>query len=431
MRRGRRTAKAPPQNPFVFEALEPRLLLSADLNAAAGQVFLDGLGALDHSLQSLASSTALSTPVAFVNRSVGDIAGLTQFAGLGDPIAAIRGAAADYFAAHPTGSNLTGLQGALAGLQGAGHPGVTVAASLPGGANPNLQSLDLTIASTSTDVKSPGATDAATQTLHLVFGVDATNAAFELSTATIGSQNAFTGAANGVVDFSETWTATAAAPIVYSATHDGIGAAAVTPDLSIAPAGGAPALKSAASPPPATILPQTISQTFNDFATEINNIETEIENAVNLNFDFPFIGNKLPDALNPHVLMAPIRNEIQSIENTVNSDFANSGNLLKTLQSDIVSALSGAHLLPGATPANDVIIKYQTTDAPGTLDVSTSPNFSLEHVTALRLAEIPIGRFILTEDLANLVLFLCSGAASAITGQAIAVDGGSGRAISY
>lgn len=38
--------------------------------------------------------------------------------------------------------------------------------------------------------------------------------------------------------------------------------------------------------------------------------------------------------------------------------------------------------------------------------------------------------FILPEDLANLVLFLCSDAA-AITGQAIAVDGGSGRAISY
>lgn len=56
---------------------------------------------------------------------------------------------------------------------------------------------------------------------------------------------------------------------------------------------------------------------------------------------------------------------------------------------------------------------------------------SLEKVTALRLKEIPIGRFIQPEDLANLVLFLCSDAASAITGQAIAVDGGSGRAISY
>ena len=55
----------------------------------------------------------------------------------------------------------------------------------------------------------------------------------------------------------------------------------------------------------------------------------------------------------------------------------------------------------------------------------------IEEVTALRLKEIPIGRFIQPEDLANLVLFLCSEAASAITGQAIAVDGGSGRAISY
>ncbi len=55
----------------------------------------------------------------------------------------------------------------------------------------------------------------------------------------------------------------------------------------------------------------------------------------------------------------------------------------------------------------------------------------LEEVTALRLKEIPIGRFIQPEDLANLVLFLCSDAASAITGQAIAVDGGSGRSIPY
>ncbi len=56
---------------------------------------------------------------------------------------------------------------------------------------------------------------------------------------------------------------------------------------------------------------------------------------------------------------------------------------------------------------------------------------TLEQVTALRLKEIPIGRFIQPEDLASLVLFLCSEAASAITGQAIAVDGGSGRAIAY
>ena len=56
---------------------------------------------------------------------------------------------------------------------------------------------------------------------------------------------------------------------------------------------------------------------------------------------------------------------------------------------------------------------------------------SLEESARRRLKEIPIGRFIKAEDLANLVVFLCSDAASAITGQAIAVDGGSGRAISY
>lgn len=56
---------------------------------------------------------------------------------------------------------------------------------------------------------------------------------------------------------------------------------------------------------------------------------------------------------------------------------------------------------------------------------------SLDEVTERRRKEIPIGRFIQTGDLANLVVFLSSAAAGAITGQAIAVDGGSGRAISY
>jgi len=56
---------------------------------------------------------------------------------------------------------------------------------------------------------------------------------------------------------------------------------------------------------------------------------------------------------------------------------------------------------------------------------------TIEAVTARRLKEIPIGRFIQPEDLADLTVFLCSDAASAITGQAIAVDGGSGRSINY
>jgi len=56
---------------------------------------------------------------------------------------------------------------------------------------------------------------------------------------------------------------------------------------------------------------------------------------------------------------------------------------------------------------------------------------AIEEEMRLRLAEIPLGRFIQPDDIANLVLFLCSEAAAAITGQSIAVDGGSGRAINY
>lgn len=46
-------------------------------------------------------------------------------------------------------------------------------------------------------------------------------------------------------------------------------------------------------------------------------------------------------------------------------------------------------------------------------------------------ATIPIGRMIEPEDIANLVIFLASNRATAITGQTIAVDGGAGRGIFY
>jgi NAD(P)-dependent dehydrogenase (short-subunit alcohol dehydrogenase family) len=48
-----------------------------------------------------------------------------------------------------------------------------------------------------------------------------------------------------------------------------------------------------------------------------------------------------------------------------------------------------------------------------------------------RSAEIPIGRFIQPAELAHLVAFLCGDRAGALTGQSIAVDGGSGRGIPY
>ena len=47
------------------------------------------------------------------------------------------------------------------------------------------------------------------------------------------------------------------------------------------------------------------------------------------------------------------------------------------------------------------------------------------------VANIPIGRMVEPEDIANLVVFLSSNQASAITGQTIGVDGGAGRGVYY
>jgi len=46
-------------------------------------------------------------------------------------------------------------------------------------------------------------------------------------------------------------------------------------------------------------------------------------------------------------------------------------------------------------------------------------------------AEIPRGRLIQPQDIANAVLFYCSPLADAITGQSIAVDGGSATSVNY
>lgn len=56
---------------------------------------------------------------------------------------------------------------------------------------------------------------------------------------------------------------------------------------------------------------------------------------------------------------------------------------------------------------------------------------SVDDIKAETVKTIPMGRLIESADLANAVLFFCSPLADIVTGQAIAVDGGSGEAINY
>lgn len=56
---------------------------------------------------------------------------------------------------------------------------------------------------------------------------------------------------------------------------------------------------------------------------------------------------------------------------------------------------------------------------------------SVEEIIAMRTQDIPLGRLIKPEDIAAAVLFFCSPMSKMITGQCVAVDGGSGTSIPY
>jgi NAD(P)-dependent dehydrogenase (short-subunit alcohol dehydrogenase family) len=78
---------------------------------------------------------------------------------------------------------------------------------------------------------------------------------------------------------------------------------------------------------------------------------------------------------------------------------------------------------PGTTrtPRQTMLLERQARDL----------GVSLEEAEREAVKAIPIGRMVTPEDIANLVLFLVSAQASAITGQVIAVDGGAGRGMLY
>ena len=78
---------------------------------------------------------------------------------------------------------------------------------------------------------------------------------------------------------------------------------------------------------------------------------------------------------------------------------------------------------PGTTrtPRQNMVLERQASDA----------NISIEEAERRAVAGIPIGRMIEPEDVADLVLFLVSERAAAITGQTIAIEGGAGRGVHY
>ena len=78
---------------------------------------------------------------------------------------------------------------------------------------------------------------------------------------------------------------------------------------------------------------------------------------------------------------------------------------------------------PGTTrtPRQTMILERQARDA----------NITLEEAERRAVSLIPIGRMVESRDIADLVLFLVSDRATAITGQTIAVEGGAGRGMHY
>ncbi len=58
-------------------------------------------------------------------------------------------------------------------------------------------------------------------------------------------------------------------------------------------------------------------------------------------------------------------------------------------------------------------------------------NVSIEDIKQQSIADIPLGRLIEPKDIASAALFFCSPLADIVTGQCIAVDGGSATSVNY
>ncbi|MBT6095037.1 MAG: SDR family oxidoreductase [Rhodospirillaceae bacterium] len=78
---------------------------------------------------------------------------------------------------------------------------------------------------------------------------------------------------------------------------------------------------------------------------------------------------------------------------------------------------------PGYTATERVMQIFEREAADAGADIDT--------IVTERTADMPLGKLIAPEDIAQAVLFFCSPMADMVTGQSIAVDGGFGQAVVY
>jgi|SRR5437763_4477424 NAD(P)-dependent dehydrogenase (short-subunit alcohol dehydrogenase family) len=103
---------------------------------------------------------------------------------------------------------------------------------------------------------------------------------------------------------------------------------------------------------------------------------------------------------------------------------ASVANIAKNLADQVAQHNILVHCIhPGTTrtPRQIMLLERQARDK----------GVSIAEAERQAVQDIPIGRMVEPEDIADLILFLVSARASAMTGQVIAVDGGAGRGIFY
>ncbi|MCW2284563.1 parallel beta-helix repeat protein [Rhodoblastus acidophilus] len=193
-RRGARAEAQAHARRFAVDALEPRLLLSADLNVAAGHALIAGLGDLQAALDLPGQAAGGDPALPFIHRAI------EEFGKLGDPLATVIAQANQYLNGAGANASFAGLAASLNAIPATPDAhGVTtkVNAAVASAANGDPE-IALSVVQTTAGLAglvfdlsgesslglsfdagaTKAATSTATTTLSLTLGVDASNAFF-------------------------------------------------------------------------------------------------------------------------------------------------------------------------------------------------------------------------------------------------------------